>query len=214
MSQLEQFRAALAARLKRISSDRKAVKKLLKLIEREKNKHRTISKAGANFIASFEGYSSTPTDKLDGYSTVGIGHLIAHRPVNAADRVGVWVKGQQAKGYLTRAEAIRLLQHDLEKTYVPAVQALFIKGGPLHGHFTQPRFDSLVSFVYNLGIASVGGVTGFETIGRAIRSADIKAIADAFLLYDNGPNGPLPGLTRRRRCERRLFLSGNYSTSI
>lgn len=211
---LAQLKSRLRARLHGIRQNRKAAKKLRRLIKAV-SRVGGVSKRGARFIAGFEGFSPTPTDKLDGYSTVGIGHLIAHRPVTAGDRKAIWVSGQEKAGQLTYDEAIRLLQKDLRETYVPAVRRLFAKGGPLHGEPNQPLFDALVSVAYNLGVGAVQpGTGGFETLGRAIKAGKPGAIAAALPLYVRGPDGPLPGLVRRRKAEARLIRTGNYSTTI
>jgi len=169
------------------------------------------SAAGVKFIADFEGFLAVPSDKLDGHATVGIGHLIHFGPVTDADRVGVWVDGQKQPGRLTREEAERLLARDLAQKFEPPVRRLFQDGGPLANRFEQTLFDALVSAAYNLGPGVVTpGTPGFETIGRAISAGDRKAIADALLLYDKSGGKALPGLTRRRRAERRLILTGQY----
>lgn len=169
------------------------------------------SEAGVRFISDFEGFLAVPSDELDGHATVGIGHLIHHGPVTAEDRRGIWIEGQKNPGRLTRDEAERLLARDLATRYEPAVRKLFLPGGPLEGRFEQTLFDALVSFAYNLGPGAVTpGTQGFETVGRAISAGDRKAIAEALLLYDKAGGVALPGLTRRRRAERRLILAGEY----
>lgn len=148
------------------------------------------SNAAVTMIADFEGYFAHPYNDPVGYATVGYGHLIATRPVNQADR-DRW-------GTLTKAEAMTLLQADLGKDYEPAVRRL--------GLTRQGQFDAMVSFVYNLG---VGLLAPSHTIGAALARHDYRAAADAILLYDKAGSPPraLPGLTRRREAERRLFLS-------
>ena len=47
-----------------------------------------------------------------------------------------------------------------------------------------------------------------HTMGDAIRSRSRARIAAAFLVYDVAGGQHLPGLTRRRRAERALFLGG------
>lgn len=169
------------------------------------------SPAGVRFIADFEGFLAVPSDELDGHATVGIGHLIHHGPVTDADRRGIWIDGQKRPGRLTRQEAERLLAKDLAERFDPAVRRLFLDGGPLQGKFEQTLFDALVSFAYNLGTGAVTpGTPGFETIGRAITAGSRTQIADAVLLYDKANGSALPGLTRRRRAERRLILTGEY----
>lgn len=174
---------------------------------------RWMTPAGVKFIAEFEGFPNggKPYNDPVGFATVGYGHLIGYRPVKAADASGIWIASQEYPGRLTQDEALELLRRDLRRDYEPPVRALFARGGPLQDQFTTGRYESLVSFVYNLGPGSVQGVSGFETMGRAIKTGDLKAIADAILLYDKAGGSALAGLTRRREAERRLFLTGNYS---
>jgi GH24 family phage-related lysozyme (muramidase) len=193
----------------------KAVRKLRKILARKTDaSNARLSPAGTKFVSDFEGYFSDPYNDPVGYATVGFGHLLGYRPVNAADRNGIWVPGQRKPGRLTVEEARELLARDISRDYAPTVRRLFIDG-PLAGQFDQALFDALVSFAYNLGVGSVRpGTVGFETIGRAIERGDRKAIADAMLLYDKAGGIALPGLTRRRKAERRLILTGNYSTEF
>lgn len=192
----------------------KATRKLTGLI-RKAREPQYISPAGVKFIADFEGFSPVPTDKLDGFSTVGIGHLIAHRPITAADRQATWVKGQKTPGRLTEAEARELLRLDLHRTYEPAVMRLFERGGPLAGRWSQPLYDALVSVAYNLGVGAItpGSVANFETLHAAIRAGSPRRIANALPIYNKGPFGVLPGLVRRRNAERRLIQTGSYNTN-
>ena len=171
-----------------------------------------ISRQGVQFIAEFEGLPNRgrPYNDPVGFATVGYGHLLGYRPVQPSDSWGMWLAVQETPGRLSPEEARELLRLDLRKDYEPAVRKLFARGGPLDGKFTQGRYESLVSFVYNLGPGSVQGVPGFETMGRAISAGDLDAIADALLLYDKAGGSALPGLTRRREAERRLFLTGHY----
>lgn len=171
---------------------------------------RPISGSGLGFISRHEGFVPEPYPDPVGFATIGTGHLIRRGAVRLQDRHATWVKGQKTPGRLTPAEGRRLLRQDVKRDFEPVVRALFEKGGSLHGKFRQHRFDALVSFAYNLGSGSLQGVTGFETMGRALESGDIRSIGDAMLLYNKGGGVSLPGLTRRRREERRLFLRGKY----
>lgn len=174
-----------------------------------------VSEAGVQFIADFEGFYAAPYNDPAGYATVGYGHLLGYRPVTDADRRSRWVFRQANAGRLTEVEARRLLADDLRRTYEPRVRRLFEAGGPFFGKFEQTFYDALVSATYNLGPGAVTpGTPGFETIGRAIAAGDRKAVAEALLLYDKAGGVALPGLTRRRRAERRLILTGNYSTEF
>jgi lysozyme len=152
------------------------------------------SKHCADFIAGFEGGQSKDGlfhpyfDSIGGVWTVGFGHT-----------EGVTRHTKP----LTLKQTEELLTHDLNHAYAPAVDA------QLHAYHArtlvgQNGFDALVSLAYNCG---VGILSPIHTIGQALKKHDLKAAADAFLLYNHGANGRVePGLTRRRKAERALFL--------
>jgi len=173
----------------------------------------TTSAKGVQFIAEFEGFFATPYNDPAGYATVGYGYLLGYRPVAPEDRRSTWIDRQQRPGILTEPEARRLLKKELAEKYEPAVRPFFAPDAPLAGA-GQETFDALVSFVYNLGTASLSGIPGFETMGRAMKSGKRQAIGDAMLLYTYAGGKKLPGLVRRRRAERRLFLRGIYKTTF
>jgi lysozyme len=70
---------------------------------------------------------------------------------------------------------------------------------------SQNEADALASLVYNLG---PGILDDGRTMGSALRSRNRARIASAFLVYDMAGGQHLPGLARRRRAERALFLKG------
>lgn len=196
---------------RRLRQHQKAVVKLRFLIRKMRTPH-GISTKGAKFISTFEGFCPTPVNIGDGVTTVGIGKVIHAGGPTAADRKAIWIKGQKTPGRLTFGEALKLFQQDLSDYEAP-VYKLFRKGGPLHGKSTPWRFDALVSACYNLGPGAVTpGTANFETIGRAITAGSIRGIAEALPLYSNPGSVFHIGLLRRRRCEARLLLTGNYST--
>lgn len=174
------------------------------------------SNKGVGFIARWEGFLSKPYADVFGHATVGFGYLLHYGGVTSADRMATWVKNQKTTGEVTKAEGKVLLRKVLAETYEPAVRKLFVKGGPLKGLFTQELFDGLASFAYNLGVGSVA--TGknppvdFETIGRAIRERDVKAIAASLVLYRNPGTAAEEGLKRRRLQEADLILGKGYGS--
>lgn len=211
---LPTLRKKLAERRKHRDADNRAIKKLLKLIARAKRKPGHVSDAGVKFIADFEGFYAEPYNDPVGHATVGFGKLLHLGAVTPADRRAIWISGQVKPGVLTRDEARRLLRSELTRVYEPAVLKLFKPGAPLAGRWTQNLHDALVSVAFNLGVGAVTpGTGGFETLGRAIQAGSVKQIADALPLYNRGGGKVLPGLTRRRKAERRLILSGSYKTN-
>jgi lysozyme len=163
------------------------------------------SKHCAEFITGFEGGQSRDGkfhpyfDRIGGLWTIGYGHT-----------EGVTSRTKP----LTKKQAEDLLDHDLNHAYAPAVEAQ-LYAYRIRRYLNQNEFDALVSFAYNLG---PGILSPIHTIGeelRAVGKAKTKAgrvqhldkAADAMLLYDHGANGQHePGLTRRRKAERTLFL--------
>ena len=127
------------------------------------------------------------------------------------------------KTYTAVALAVRALKNKEVKRLIltrPAVEAGeslgFLPGDMKEklDPYMQPLYDALVSFAYNLGPGSLQGSPGFETLTAALRSGRKRKIAKALLLYNRAGGIVLPGLVRRRRCEARMILSGNYSTEI
>ena len=153
-----------------------------------------IPALAVGFIAYREGFSPIPTDAVDGYSTVGYGHLIYYRPVNAADRKARWVPGQQTPGKLTKAEARWLLRKDLRAT---AKEVRRLVRVPTN----KRQFSMLLSFAYNCGT----GALAESTLLRELNEGNYAAVPGQLMRWVNGPAGPLPGLVKRRRREGKLF---------
>lgn len=146
-----------------------------------------IGAAGVALIKEFEGfpYEGRPYRDAVGVWTIGYGHTEGVGPNSAR---------------LTEPQAAKLLADDLDKKYAPFV-VKYLKKYDYHPN--QNQFDALVSFCYNLG---PGYFERGRTMGDALASKDKQRIADAFLPYDKAGGRALPGLTRRRKAERALFL--------
>lgn len=122
--------------------------------------------------------------------TIGWGHTFGVR-------AGMVIDQQQADMWL---------MEDL--TNAAEVVALWVKSS-----LTQPQFDSLVDFVFNVGPGLVGHRDGFvwlkggghSTLLRMLNSGYYDLAAEQFLRW-NQP--PLAGILSRRHAERDLFLSG------
>lgn len=67
---------------------------------------------------------------------------------------------------------------------------------PLHQH----EYDAYSSLAYNVG----GGAFCGSTLVRLLNASDYAGACAQISRWDNGPRGPLPGLTRRRAQERTL----------
>lgn len=139
-----------------------------------------ISKNGINFIQTFEGVRYEAYQDSIGVWTIGYGHT-------ADVYEGMSITPEQATQYLA---------DDLCKFegYVDSYVTV-----PL----TQNQFDALVSFCYNLG----GGNLHKSDVLSLLNSGQYDQAADAILEWDHAGGRELPGLTRRRRAERDLFLA-------
>lgn len=139
-----------------------------------------LSKHGAEFIASFEGFRSTAYwDKWGDVWTIGFGTTTN---VHEGQRV-------------TKAQALKLLERDAAKA-ATAVRDL------VHVKLNQNQFDALVSFVYNLGAGSLAE----STLLRKLNKGNYKGAAREFQKWNHAGGVVLAGLTRRREAEAHLFL--------
>lgn len=124
------------------------------------------------------------------------------------DPVGIWTIGygwtQPVDGepvaenmQITRAKAISLLTEHLQQ-YEQAVSCLVTV--PLN----QSQFDALIDFTYNVGVSALAG----STLLKKLNSGDITGAAGEFIKWSHAGGEVLPGLVKRRKVERQLFLAG------
>lgn len=96
---------------------------------------------------------------------------------------------------ITEAEAEELLRATLGK-YEQAVEKSVTR--PLKQH----QFDACVSLTYNIG----EGNWRKSSVLRHINAGNFTNAADAFLMWNKAAGKVLPGLVRRRKAERNMFL--------
>ena len=137
----------------------------------------TLSQQGLELIKSFEGcrltaYKPVKTEK---YWTIGYGHY------------GADVKQGMT---ITQAKADQLLREDI----MPIERSLNAMGI----NFRQECFDSLVSWIYNLGIGNFRQSTMRK---RIVADAPDEEITDQLVKWVNSAGTPLLGLKRRRIAE-------------
>lgn len=145
-------------------------------------KKMTLSNEGEQLIKKFEGfrnkaYKPVPTEK---YFTIAWGH---YGPDVTANMV------------VTEAQAQEMFRNDLR----PIERSL----NSLGINFRQEQFDSLASFVYNLGIGNFNSSTLKKKI--ISNAADLE-ITDQFIRWINAGGKPLLGLKRRRVAEANQWL--------
>ena len=172
---------------------------------------RDVPQEGIELIKSFEGIpDGDPSSvNLDAYLdpvgiwTIGWGHAITYQ--------GLFLRGPQNKGIaralypggITIEQAEMLLRGELVNF---ARDVLRLAKVPLD----DGQFASLVSFAFNCGPNNLGK----STLLRKLNQGDYAGAADQFLLWNkarkNGALVELPGLTRRRRAERAMFLGEDW----
>lgn len=137
-------------------------------------------------IKDFEGcrlnaYMPTPNDR----PTIGYGATF--NADGTPVRMGqVW----------TQAQADDAFDHDIQK-YGAKVAAL-LGDDPA----TPAQFGAMTALAYNIGL----GAFGNSTVLKRHRAKDYAGAADAFLMWNKQAGTVLPGLTRRRKAERALYL--------
>jgi GH24 family phage-related lysozyme (muramidase) len=172
---------------------------------------RDVPQEGIELIKSFEGIpdGDPSTVNLDAYLdpvgiwTIGWGHAITYQ--------GVFLRGPQNKGIaralypggITIEQAEMLLRGELVSF---ARDVLRLATVPLD----DGQFAALVSFAFNCGSGNLAS----STLLRKLNQGDYAGAADQFLRWNkarrNGVLVELPGLTRRRRAERALFLGEDW----
>lgn len=147
-----------------------------------------LSDKGLELIKQFEGFRSAPYKDAVGVWTIGYGNTYypSGKKVTANDTP------------LSRQQAHDLKLTIINQDFAPKVREL-IDGLPIN----QNQFDALVSLAYNIGV----GALAKSSVIRHLKQGNIKASADAFLLYNKAGGRVLAGLDRRRKAERAWFLA-------
>ncbi|MBW4660934.1 MAG: lysozyme [Drouetiella hepatica Uher 2000/2452] len=144
-----------------------------------------IGAAGLELIKSFEGCVLDAYQDVVGVWTIGYGSTGAHV-----------YPGQS----ITQEQAEALLKKDLER-FEAAIG--WMVTAPINGN----QRDSLISFAFNLGEGALQG----STLLWRLNQGDYAGAADQFPRWANAGGEQLAGLVRRRKAERSLFLSQNYT---
>ena len=145
-----------------------------------------ISQKGLDLIKHYEGCHYEPYRDPIGLYTVGYGHLIGDGKSLPIE----WFRR------FTQEEVDELLKKDLER-FERGVSRL------CPNNLTQPRFDALVSFAFNVGLGNLQA----STLRRKHNRSDVFGEAQEFLKWNKAGGKILRGLTRRRESESALYLS-------
>ena len=130
--------------------------------------------------------------------TVGVGHVIdqSHIKVPMQERKSLPIPAGWDR-VLTMEEVNAILAKDLE-----SFERGVLRLAPnLAGR--QSKFDACVSFSFNVGLGNFQR----STIRMKIQREEWDQAADSFLMWTKAGGKELPGLVKRRKGERALFLS-------
>jgi len=145
-----------------------------------------INKAALDLIKEFEGFRAKAYQDSVGVWTIGYG-TTAGAGVGIAPRAGMTI---------TEAQAAEYLRVTVERFGAQVKGALTRDASP-------NEFGAMVSLAYNVG----PGAFKKSSVLRHFNAGDKTKAADAFLMWNKAGGKVLPGLTRRRKAERALFLS-------
>jgi lysozyme len=128
--------------------------------------------------------------------TVGVCHVIdpAHISVKFDERKNLPIP-QGWDRTLSMAEVDDILAKDLAR-FERGVVRLCPTG------LTQPRFDALVSFAFNVGLGNLQR----SSIRMRHNRGDYEGAAEAFMMWTKAGGKVLPGLVKRRKDEMALYL--------
>ncbi len=164
-----------------------------------------LSPEGAALMHRYEGYRTRPYLCPAHIWTVGYGHVLYQDQIQLPMVRKEGYTGFIRMNYPLRPEHNRVWSKKEIDALFDADVTAFERGvlrlvPGCAGH--QGRFDALVSFAYNAGL---GNLQRSQIRMKANRD-DIEGAADAFMQWTKAGGKELPGLVKRRRDERALFL--------
>jgi len=158
-----------------------------------------VSAAAIDMIKSHEGVRTKPYRCPALLWTVGCGHVIdpTHAAVKYEERKSLPIPDGWDRT-LTMGEVDAILAQDLgrfERGVARLCPAAL-------GH--QGRFDALVSFAFNVGLGNL------QRSGLRMKTnrGDFEEAAEEFMKWTKAAGKVLPGLVKRRKDERAMYLSG------
>jgi lysozyme len=166
-----------------------------------------LSEAGANLMHQYEGYRTKPYLCPAHIWTIGYGHVLYQEQIRLPV---VRVEGKDTpmirKEMPLKPEDNRVwTKEEIEKLFADDV-ASFERGvlrlaPAVLGR--QGAFDACVSFAFNAGLGNFQR----STIRMKANRREWEAAAEAFMQWTKGGGKELPGLVKRRKAEKALFLS-------
>ena len=156
-----------------------------------------IDKRAIEMIKHHEGVRTKPYRCPALLWTVGVGHVIdpTHIRVKLEERKNLAIPAGWDRT-LSMEEVDEILQKDLA-SFEAGVRRL------CPNDLTPGRLGALVSFAFNVGLGNLQR----STIRMKHNRGEFQEAADAFLMWTKAGGKELPGLVKRRKDERALYLS-------
>jgi lysozyme len=166
-----------------------------------------LSEAGATLMHQYEGYRTKPYLCPAHIWTIGYGHVLYQEQIRLPV---VRVEGKDTamirKEMPLKPEDNRVwTKEEIEKLFADDV-ASFERGVLRLAPVVLDRqgaFDACVSFSFNAGLGNFQR----STIRMKTNRREWEAAAEAFMQWTRGGGKELPGLVKRRKAEKALFLS-------
>jgi lysozyme len=157
-----------------------------------------ISKHALEMIAHHEGMRLKPYRCPAALWTIGVGHVLypEQGKLKMEDRLAYPLAPEDNRKF-TQEEVDAILQKDLSRFVVGVLRYCPSAGS------RQGWLDALVSFSFNVGL----GTLQRSTLRQKHNRGDHEGAAEEFLKYTKGGGKVLPGLVKRRKDERLLYLS-------
>lgn len=165
-----------------------------------------LSKTGANLMHQYEGYRNKPYLCPAHIWTIGYGHVLYQDQIRLPVVKKEGYTGLIRKEYVLKPEDNRVwTKEEIEKLFADDI-ASFERGvlrlaPTVFGR--QGAFDACVSFSFNAGLGNFQR----STIRMKINRGEWESAAEAFMMWTKGGGKELPGLVKRRKAEKALFLS-------
>jgi lysozyme len=156
--------------------------------------------AGIDLMHSFEGKSLKPYLCPAHIWTIGYGHVLYQEQVNLPVLRKDGYTGILRKDYPLAAQDNRTWSQ--EDDLVRFERGVLRMSPNLAGR--QSSFDAVVSFAFNAGVGNYQR----SSIRMKNNRADYEGAAEAFMMWTIGGGKELPGLVRRRKAEKALYLRG------
>lgn len=143
--------------------------------------HRFTNPGGIELIKHFEGFKPEPYICAGGYLTIGYGHKLL-----PSDRYSK----------ISEEKAEIILKKDLLRSERAVLKYI-------NNSLSDNQFAALVSFTFNLG----GAALQRSILRQKINYDLYKEASKEFKKWVYAGGKKLPGLVKRRRAEKKLFLS-------